>query len=881
MFGDAHSESPEDVLRELIDARLLTSYETSDNDETPTRHVEVIHESLLTSWPRLVGWRTQDADSARMRDELRQAARTWDEHDRSDDLLWAGSAYGEYALWRGRYPGGLTETEEAFAVAMTLYARRRRRLRRVAAVAAIVVFAVLAAVFGTLWRRSVRETRRAEASKLLALAQIQLDVSPSEALAFAISSLELADTGPARRLALEALAAGPPATVLEVGDPADDGDFAHSLVFSRDGAWAAFEGYEAIRVVSRDGRINRCLEPFPARSAPDAAFDPDGRFLFGCAGDELRTWSVPDFRLVNSGPLPARRSVPVATRNGLYVFSYATDTDETVVSANGLDGTQTLVGRMEGRFPRAIDRQGKWFAFARGSEVLVRSLQNWEMPPRFIASHDVPVVALSFAGDKIAAELESGEIWIWPVEGTGEPIGPFPTRERGRFLFDAAGRTLGEYASQPPFSVNVWKIGSGPGTPGPPRRVPVMVTGSAGGAFFNGAEFAPDGSWFATANVGAVAFWPLTHEDSTVLAEGVVSGTALGFRDVAFSIDNRSLFVIVAGIGESFRQSRVEMWDLEAGGGRRTLAVLPLINLPKLAVDPLERFVAVSTPGAVALVPLDGGAIRRLEGFEPQTWIGDVAIDADGRRVAACSSRGAADDKVIRIWDLETDEVTVLGPVEGAGDGFAGRVNGLEFLPDGSLVSTGDGGLLLWNLRENKREVLAPSSRWYLSVFGDGHYAASVVDRADDETRSVLEMMDLKTGTTRIVSSETISPVWIATDRKGDVLVSVDTADNRALRVGGTTTWEPHLLLGHRERVLAVAVSSDGRWIASSAQDGTVRLWPVPDLSKPPLHTLPHDELIAKLQSLTNLRAVRDEESSTGWKIEIGPFPGWETVPTW
>ena len=55
----------------------------------------------------------------------------------------------------------------------------------------------------------------------------------------------------------------------------------------------------------------------------------------------------------------------------------------------------------------------------------------------------------------------------------------------------------------------------------------------------------------------------------------------------------------------------------------------------------------------------------------------------------------------------------------------------------------------------------------------------------------------------------------------------------------------------------------------------------MPDLSKPPLHTLPHDELLAKLHSLTNLRAVRDPASSTGWTIEIGPFPGWRDVPTW
>jgi hypothetical protein len=52
-------------------------------------------------------------------------------------------------------------------------------------------------------------------------------------------------------------------------------------------------------------------------------------------------------------------------------------------------------------------------------------------------------------------------------------------------------------------------------------------------------------------------------------------------------------------------------------------------------------------------------------------------------------------------------------------------------------------------------------------------------------------------------------------------------------------------------------------------------------LVDPPLHTLPREKLIAKLKTLTNLRAVRDEKSSTGWKVEVGPFPGWAEVPEW
>jgi hypothetical protein len=57
----------------------------------------------------------------------------------------------------------------------------------------------------------------------------------------------------------------------------------------------------------------------------------------------------------------------------------------------------------------------------------------------------------------------------------------------------------------------------------------------------------------------------------------------------------------------------------------------------------------------------------------------------------------------------------------------------------------------------------------------------------------------------------------------------------------------------------------------------------MPDLSKPPLHTLPYEELMARLTALTNLRAMPDEESHTGYSIEpdFTAYHGWENVPTW
>jgi WD40 repeat protein len=139
---------------------------------------------------------------------------------------------------------------------------------------------------------------------------------------------------------------------------------------------------------------------------------------------------------------------------------------------------------------------------------------------------------------------------------------------------------------------------------------------------------------------------------------------------------------------------------------------------------------------------------------------------------------------------------------------------------------------------------------------------------------------DLETGGATTLTTHGKQCWELALDREGTVAVTGDR--NGIIRVGPVTGEEPHLLLGHDAEIIDLAIDPLGRWIASvSDQDNSARLWPMPDLSKPPLHTLPRAELVAKLESLTNLRVVRDEESATGWKLTHDPFPGWETVPTW
>jgi hypothetical protein len=244
----------EDVLRELVDARLLTSYDVDGHDAAPAQHmVEVVHESLLTTWPRLVRWQAQDEEGALLRDQLRQAAHLWEEKGRAADLLWAGTAYQEFELWRGRYQGALTALEEDFARAMRERVRSRRRLVRASVAATIAVLAAVAIVVSVSRHQAAvardearAEARRAESSRLLALGKLRLDEDPTEALAFATASLELADSRDARVFALRALAEGPPASDL----PAIDNS--RSLAFSPDGHRVAVAGHSPTALVWKD-----------------------------------------------------------------------------------------------------------------------------------------------------------------------------------------------------------------------------------------------------------------------------------------------------------------------------------------------------------------------------------------------------------------------------------------------------------------------------------------------------------------------------------------------------------------------------------------------------------------------------------------------------
>jgi WD40 repeat protein len=274
--------------------------------------------------------------------------------------------------------------------------------------------------------------------------------------------------------------------------------------------------------------------------------------------------------------------------------------------------------------------------------------------------------------------------------------------------------------------------------------------------------------------------------------------------------------------------------------------------------------------GLVRVQPLDGGPARELTGLTGDiNWI---KVGPESRLVAIRSAGFENQESIVRVWDLTTDEVRMLD----AGDGR--EVRRFEFATDGDLWVFGRPMVRRWRLADDGPHIVEEFDLSGPEWAGDG------IHGLDEEGRRLLvckndEELWFQHLDTHEAEALTTHPHMQASLHANiKIITSLD--GQGGLFAGPATGEEPHLLMGHGGRF--VFVSPDGRWIASAGTDlSTIVLWPMPDFSKPPLHTLPREELIAKLKTLTNLRVVRDEQSKSGWTLDVGPFPGWETVPTW
>ena len=914
-------EAAEEVLRELIDARLLTSYEIREDEHEPIRRVEIIHESLLANWPRLVRWQTQDADGAQLRDQLRQAAQTWDERGRSDDMLWTASAYREFASWRERYPGGLSESEEAFGSAMVSLAGRRRRRRRMVVTAVMAALLAGLAIVGAFWQRSIRETRRAEAAYLLSLGQLELEGYPTATVAHATASLELTDSPDARHLALEALWRGPTAFVASEeatwqGNFSPDGQWIvqslgvgvrgpHIRVFSPDGSAELLEqAHEAAWIYNWMGSAS---DVFISNNSPQGSSWiryvlwglPEKRKLAEALYEDpvrisRRAFALnsTDRRLVMFVEWEGKGSIDTLSFDGVHgrlgtldfdLRSDVADNRRVLTAMDRLNGRWLGVmagnevyvieigdhslseprrlGRMEGA-PASItfDPNGRFFATANNDGLI----KLWDPIGRSETGHiRVPNWSRGFAvaheGSLLEVQAidsdEFGEASIYSLT-SGKPrlLGRFDLGSYGtiRMNVDPVGRRYVATGSE----IRLWNLG------GPANAEPLsLVRGDNGGFLFS--SFHPRSGWLAVSETSGLSLWPLTREYPAVIRQHTSQVTGLEFEP-------EGRWLASAG----FEDFEVWLWPLDGEN--------PAPGRLLFEPDDLETGLAISPDGehvlvgswrkGVRLISLSEGVPRSLPGFEGAA--GAVAFSHDGRLAAGSCGLIDSTGPVIRVWDVETqEEITVLDPEETL-LGYD-----LQFTTTGNLLSDGSTGLVRLDVVTGDTDLLYEGRVPRFAASRDGQRILLLEQADKTDPRGWPVLLELDSGKTTQLGAFGEDVSVVAIDSDGSFAVTGDS--DGEIRVGLLTGENPHLLIGHQTGIVNLAIDPQGRWIASGDRKGTIRLWPMPDLSKPPLHTLPREELIAKLKTLTNLRVVRDEDSPTGWKLTHDPFPGWETVPTW
>ncbi|RLE26987.1 MAG: hypothetical protein DRJ61_17920, partial [Acidobacteria bacterium] len=679
-------------------------------------------------------------------------ARTWQDHDRSDDMLWTGTAFREFRLWRERYPGGLTETEQAFGDAMTALAGRRRRRRRLGVTAAFAILLAGLVIVGSFWQRSVRETRRAEAQKLFALAQIELATDRTASLAYATSSLELADDPEVRKLAIKALWQGPQKFVVaeepswemiftpdgrRLVKTVDANDGAHIEIFTSDGTGLDLEDiHHSTRVT-----IDIC---------PDSDLLASWNWLNlpGPRTVALRSMSQP--QLLGTHRYEGEVEITAAWE-GRRLLLQISENGFVSIDALDEDGSHRRLGNLAGEYTSpAMDSQtGQWLGAIRGDEVVVFRIGNSTLgQPRYLGRHPGALQALFHPrGDFLVTMSPDGEIRFWDPSGSTEPrVFKAPTGiSRLSLIADAsilaartksevgAGATLWSLAGETPqllrrFSGDVPQLAYPTDPAGraiitnnrsllllaaPPGAEPIPI-GGQWTLFFH-----PDGDWLSSTGNPAL-LWHLSRPLSIVIA----------------------------------RMPRVRVVDLE--------------------FERLGNFLAVAGGRNhwVRLWPLE----------EPDT---------------------------IHLWDAATGQQ--LEPV--AMD--SQPLLDLHFLSEDQFLVATQTGFMKISLDGGAREMLLKGSFRHFTVSRDGRRAllleGEIMDFCSPEPAVVF---DLETGVATPLVSHGSDICSIAMDEAGLIVVTGN-ADGE-IRVGPITGEEPHLLVADSNIVFNVELDPRGRWIASS-----------------------------------------------------------------
>jgi WD40 repeat protein len=810
----------EAVLEALIHARLLV---TAEGDAGEDR-VEVVHEALLSSWPRLVGWQREDAESARLRDQLRAAARQWVERDRPRGMLWRGDVLLEYRVWRARYQGALTDAEHEFARASLHEQARGRRLRNLAVGTA---FAVLCAgMLIVLQQRDRADAAAARATRERDRAETLAEESQQRLIALYL------EQGRQKLAEGDALRAFP--YLAEARKSGEDGTAVRFLLAR---ATHALEGQELV-LAGHQGPV------WDAGTSPDGALIATassdrtariwdartGALVHTLAGFEADVWRVrfaPDgARLLTAGRDGSIVMWSVATgarvwsmRHGRRVLDAAFSHDGTRVATAGANKLVELRDAADGRLLHTLEHTGaiNAVAFSPDDAYLITGSDDehtrvWSVATGALvttgAGHGgvVSAVVASPDGVRGASASWSGRARVFPLRG-----GP---------ALDLAGHDD--------------KI--------------------------HHVSFAPDGRWLLTASDDRTAkVW----DAATGALVFTLAGHQSGVRQALVTPDGQSIVTVAmdgAARRWSARTGRLEWTFLGHRDGIWSVHVDPAgERLLTAGADGTARVWRARQQRHVRALHVPGNALVHAS-FAP-----------DGARIATIDRKGT-----VQVWD-DRGAATAIMATGYTDGGFPYRVS---WSPDGArLLSSGGGHAIVWDARTGARLLALQHETWILRATWarDG---ARIVTSGQD---GVAKLWDARTGALLLTLTGHEQPVTAAELDAGGARIASASLDRTVRLWDATTGALLRTLTDHTMQVLSARYSMDGTRLITASADSTAR---IATAAGEPLQLLEGhagvvldavlgpDGRLAATASLDGTAQIWDARTGTPlWTIDFGNTP--------